>query len=378
MKLSRASLSIAACTLCAMLAPRPASAQTTYAVVDLGPANYSAAANGIEAGHAVGAIYQGDYLAYRATIWPGAGASAIDLHPAALLDYPPLNAVGRSTATGIWGTIQVGYGSGVPTSQRSRALKWTGTPASVTVLQPPFDTNESGALGIGNGDGQITGYGVTVQFVSGRGTIRRVDGPTHALLWQPNSNIAIDLNNGAEATVAVAAGGGEQVGYGGKSSSTSATSISGAKAMLWKGSPNSFIWLHPQNGFFTSTAVATDGTQEVGSGVVSSGVRLAPAINHALLWFHTAASVVDLHPAGFDQSYATGVSEMKQAGYGVLAGNSHALVWSGTPGSAIDLHAFLPAGFIASQATGVDTGGSITGIAFTATGRRAILWVPVF
>ncbi len=375
MKKSLHSLSLLACALVALQASRPAAAQTVYRAVDLGPVGYNASANGIDAGHAVGSVFLTDASQYRAALWPTAGATPIDLHPSALLDYPSLNATGRSTALGTWGNIQIGYGSGVPTNQRNRALKWLGTLDSVTLLQTPFDTNESGALGIGNGDGQIVGYGVTVQFVSGRGTVRRFDGPTHAMLWLPNSTVAIDLHNGAEATVAVAAGGGEQVGYGGKSGF--GTSLSETKAMLWTGSPSGFVWLHPQNGFVASQAVATDGTQEVGNGVVASKVRLAPSVTHALLWFHTAVSVVDLHPAGFDQSYATGVSELKQVGYGTLAGNPHALVWSGTAGSAIDLNQFLPTGFAASQATGMDTGGTITGFAFDGAHRHAILWIPV-
>ena len=367
--------SLVVCALGVFQAVRPAVAQTTYTPVDLGPVGSNASANGIEAGHAVGSVYLNDALQYRAALWPGAGAAPIDLHPSALLDYPALNAYGRSTALGIWGNIQVGYGSGVPTNQRNRALKWTGTPDSVTLLQTPFDTNESGAFGIGNGDGQIVGYGVTVQFVSGRGTVRRFDGPTHALLWLPNTSVAIDLHNGAEATVAVAAGGGEQVGYGGKNNSGS--TLSETKAMLWHGSPSNFIWLHPQNGFATSQAVATDGTQEVGSGIVASKVQFAPSVPHALLWFHTAASVVDLHPSGFEQSYATGVSELKQVGYGTLAGNPHALVWSGTANSVVDLNRFLPAKFVGSQATGVDTGGTITGVAYDGIQRHAILWIPI-
>ena len=364
-----------ACATGVCQASQPAYAQTAYTAIDLGPVGSNASANGIDAGRAVGSVYVGDASQYGAVLWPGAGAAPIDLHPSALLDYPPLNARGRSTALGIWGNIQVGYGSGVPTNQRNRALKWMGTADSVMLLQTPFDTNESGALGIGNGDGQIVGYGVTVQFISGRGQVRRFDGPTHALLWLPNTAVAIDLHNGAEATVAVAAGGGEQVGYGGKNGFGS--SLSETKAMLWHGSPSGFIWLHPQNGFATSQALATDGTQEVGSGIVASKVRLAPSVTHALLWFHTAASVVDLHPAAFDQSYATGVSELKQVGYGTLAGSTHALVWSGTAAGVVDLNQFLPTGFVGSQATGVDTGGTVTGIAYDGTQRHAILWIPV-
>lgn len=377
MKTSLSALFLLTCALTALLPSRQATAQTAYAVFDLGPVGGGAAANGIDAGHAVGNVYGSDASLYRATLWPGGAAAPVDLHPAALLDYPSLNAQGRSTALAIWGNIQVGYGSGVPTNQRNRALRWLGSADSVTVLQTPFDTTESGALGIGNGDGQIVGYGVTVQFVSGRGQIRRISGPTHALLWQPGTTVAIDLHNGAEATVATATGGGEQVGYGGKAGF--GATLSETKAMLWHGSSNNFVWLHPQNGFATSQALATDGIQEVGSGIVASNIRLTPSVTHALLWAHTAVSVIDLQPAGFDQSYAVGVSEGKQVGYGTLApGGTHALVWKGTAGSVIDLQAFLSAAFVSSQATAIDTGGTITGIAYDGAQRHAVLWIPIF
>ena len=376
MKTSPQTLFVLACALAALSTSRQAAAQTRYTVLDLGPVGSGAVANGIDAGHAVGNVYGSDASQYRAALWPGS-APAIDLHPASLLDYPSLSAVGRSSALAIWGNIQVGYGSGVPTNQRNRALRWTGSADSATVLQTPFETNESGALGIGNGDGQIVGYGVTVQFVSGRGQIRRFDGPTHAVLWMPGAPVATDLHNGAEATVATAAGGGEQVGYGGKAGFGSV--LSETKAMLWHGSASSFVWLHPQNGFVTSQALATDGIQEVGSGIIASKVRLATSVTHALLWAHTSSSVVDLQPAGFDQSYAVGVSEGKQVGYGTLSqGGTHALAWTGTAGSVVDLQMFLPASFVSSQATAIDTNGNITGIAYDGAVRHAVLWVPIF
>ena len=122
-------------------------------------------------------------------------------------------------------------------------------------------------------------------------------------------------------------------------------------------------------------------TQEVGSGLAAALVRTDPAHTHALLWAHTAASVVDLHPAGFDDSSATGVSELKQVGWGrfVLpngATTTHALVWSGSAASVLDLNQFLPVGADGAQATGIDTGGTIAGTAFVAGQRHAVLWVP--
>src|SRR2546425_8460222 len=51
------------------------------------------------------------------------------------------------------------------------------------------------------------------------------------------------------------------------------------------------IDLHP-DGFAYSEAVGTFGGQQVGYGILNTGYA------HALLWSGSAASVVDLHPAG--------------------------------------------------------------------------------
>ena len=70
--------------------------------------------------------------------------------------------------------------------------------------------------------------------------------------------------------------------------------------------------------------------------------------------------VVDLNPSDFFWSECYGISGSQQVGYGYrrfASGlNPSALLWSGTASSAVDLTQFLPAGFVGSQATGVDTG----------------------
>jgi hypothetical protein len=102
---------------------------------------------------------------------------------------------------------------------------------------------------------------------------------------------------------------------------------------------------------------------------------------HALLWNGTAASVVDLHPAGFSDSNATAVSGAGQVGYGYSEGSNHAFLWSGTAASALDLHPFLsdlgPV-FTDSTATAIDDNGTIVGIATDADFHDyAVMWTPV-
>jgi hypothetical protein len=56
----------------------------------------------------------------------------------------------------------------------------------------------------------------------------------------------------------------------------------------------------------------------------------------------------------------------------------HALLWSGSADSCVDLNTFLPAGFVTSEATGIDEQGCITGTAFDEGGRyHAVMWVPI-
>ena len=96
------------------------------------------------------------------------------------------------------------------------------------------------------------------------------------------------------------------------------------------------------------------------------------------MWHGTAASVVDLHPAGFKESTADAVSGNSQVGTGYLTvsvDDARALLWQGTAASVVNLH---PAGFVSSAALGVD-GNTQVGFAMTDDGMnnavsRAIMW----
>jgi hypothetical protein len=116
-------------------------------------------------------------------------------------------------------------------------------------------------------------------------------------------------------------------------------------ALLWSGSAASVVDLHPA-GFDSSYARGISGNSQVGEGFDSMASQ-----THALLWSGSAASVVDLHPVGFDNSFARGVHGGTQVGFGGATGSGyHALLWSGSAASAVDLH---PAGFDDTFANGV-------------------------
>ena len=120
------------------------------------------------------------------------------------------------------------------------------------------------------------------------------------------------------------------------------------------------------------------GDQQVG-GVVFGDVNSQPL--HAMLWTGTAASAVDLHPAaGFTRTTAVDTNGRQQVGDGegnVTGGMEHALLWNGD-NVVHDLHGFLPAGAVRSFAEGIDDDGTIVGYAiFAGESTRAFLWVPV-
>ncbi len=141
-------------------------------------------------------------------------------------------------------------------------------------------------------------------------------------------------------------------------------------ALLWNGTAASAVDLNPA-GYTSSFAYGASGTTQVGYGYGTTGNN-----NHALLWNGTAASAVDLNPAGYTYSLAYGASGTKQVGYGdstATGNNDHALLWSGTAASFVDLN---PAGYTSSAALGA-SGTTQVGYGFgTATGNNthALLW----
>jgi len=160
----------------------------------------------------------------------------------------------------------------------------------------------------------------------------------------------------------------QQVGYG-----SYLASGGDYHALLWNGSPDSYVDLNP-SGFAGSEAAGISGTQQVGYGWVSATRRY----EHALLWNGSAASYVDLNPSGFLSSFATGTSGTQQVGYGsgpVTGDYEHALLWNGSADNYVDLHQFLSSDFTSSEALGIAGNGNIVGYAYDGLGYpHAILW----
>ena len=247
------------------------------------------------------------------------------------------------------------------------ALLWNGTAASLVDLHP--------AAGFTNTE--ATGVSGNVQVGFGRGAATsHID---HALMWNGTAASVVDLTpSGFFETRAFGAAGGSQIGYG------SGTPTGGnIHALVWHGTAASAVDLDPPGAAYEgSYGYGIDANSQVGAALK---IAVNPNDNayHAFLWNGTAASGVDLNPAGMFESYAVGVAGGSQVGYArsTALGNYHAFLWNGTAGSAVDLHPLLTGlgpTFAQSQAIAIDQHGNIVGGANDESGRLyAVLWTPI-
>jgi hypothetical protein len=219
-----------------------------------------------------------------------------------------------------------GYGYG--TSNQGEGVVWS-TSGGVTL--PPSTFTSSYAFGVGGN--QAVGSGTNRQSVE----------VGSALLWDGLANSPVNLNptnlnESIYISAATATNGTQQVGWG----SYNATNSFFTHALLWNGTASSAVDLNPTNlpGYTISQALGTDGTNQVGygAGTVATGDVQNP---YALLWNNTAASAVNLNPAGYSSSYAYAVSGNEEVGY-AWEGIDNAMVWMGNAQSAVDLNPTLP------------------------------------
>lgn len=142
---------------------------------------------------------------------------------------------------------------------------------------------------------------------------------------------------GATQSTCGAVNGGQQAGQ--------VTVAGDPRAALWTGSDGSWVDLTPA-GYSASSASGLDGAHQVGSTWMS--------VWHAALWTGSAASWIDLHPSWATESWATGVSNGQQVGYGhLVTGFPRACLWTGSAASCVDLN---PANAQGSYAWGVGGG----------------------
>jgi hypothetical protein len=260
-----------------------------------------------------------------------------------------------SSATGVDGNVQVGYGASSATGGQPHALMWNGTSDNYVDLHP---------------SGFVASRALAVSGPSQAGIVWN-EGDVldpHAALWKGSADSFVDLHiEGWEGSQALGVSGNRQIGWVGGP---------GSHAMLWNGAPESYVDLNPL-GFSHTWGTGIDGDTQVGYG----GGAATDSTVHALKWNSTPESVVDLHPAGFEFSETTAVAGKWQVGFGQIGSFEHALVWSGTSSSAVDLHQYLTGlgtTFFNSKATGVNSKGEIVGLAHDPRGQwRAVVWSPV-
>jgi hypothetical protein len=188
-------------------------------------------------------------------------------------------------------------------------------------------------------------------------------GLPHATVWSSSSSSWIDINpiGGVTSSVfgaapGVSGGSGQQAGF-------YRTSSSAQRACIWSGTAASHVNLHPAGaGAGASECNATDGVQQVGYATVSSGSR-------ASLWTGTAASWINLNPAGATLSNAYAVQGGVQGGIARVNNLTRASIWTGTAASWIDLS---PPGSTLSSVNAID-GNQQGGYAIIGN-QHAVLW----
>jgi Big-like domain-containing protein len=250
------------------------------------------------------------------------------------------------------------------------AYLWQNGGSTRVLLHPGEPYQLSEALGVGGG--QQVGYVYFGFYCSecGRYIFR------HAALWSGSADSFTLLHMaGADETRALDTDGTQQVGY----AFYNVPNTPPYHAVLWRGAGNAPIDLHPGPGFSHTFATGVADGQQAGYG-------WGPATNedlHALLWKGSAASLVDLNPAGFYASSINAVRGGIQVGGGgrYQDPSGRALAWRGTAASVIDLHALLPAGYQNSNsiANDIDENGNIVGLATEDSTQQtvAVLWKPV-
>ncbi len=242
----------------------------------------------------------------------------------------------------------------------NQGILWEGA-ASPTINLTPSAYNQSYCFGVYHG--QQIGYAESIQYFTAT---------QHALLWSGSANAFVDLHPPLAFSFSKGLGifAGQQVGtvanvpYGPTNTSGYETTD---HAVMWSGTAASAIDLHPY-GFDASAAVSTNGVQQGGWGY--SAAAAGGSYLHAMMWYGSAASAVDLHPAGWVDTRVNAMGATVQVGEGwtgpTYSSNSyrHALAWLGTAASVIDLNQFLPTGYTNAVATGIDEVGNIAGYAY--------------
>jgi len=275
----------------------------------------------------------------------------------------------RSRATAVSGGVQVGYVE--DHNYVAQAALWRGSADSMRVLY----NGRSFALGIA--DNLVAGYVVENNSGHGRAILWNLAGWDPDSPWGPPYTIWLHpLYSNHYASYALAIGDGEVVGYVGGYDFDMGWHYT--HAVLWNAELpyDGLVDLHP-TGYQYSYAYGVGGGQQVGY-VAGPSTFNYP---QAALWSGSAGSFVNLHPSDYRESYAWDVWSGQQVGYVVthLHGKRAAL-WSGSASSFVSLHDFLGPEFTQSEARSITHENGFTYVVGSGynshTGRwEALMWV---
>jgi hypothetical protein len=307
---------------------------------------------------------------FHGLLWSSTGVSTV---------MTPTNLTGYSSSQifSAGGNQQAGWGGGTATGYTStndlyHAMIWNGSANTAVDLHPTLLTGFTSSVATATDGTRQAGYALT-----GSNNVY------HAMAWSGTADSAVDLNPtqfaNYDQSVAFGVSGNQQVGY-----MTAPDHFQlPQQAVLWNGTAASAVSLDPvqlesqsSNAARGSVAYGIGGGKEVGFAAVISGQV------HAILWSGTAASAVDLNPAGSSNSEAFATNGVWQVGYtGIPTGSQppylpNAMVWKGTADSAVNLQSLLPSNFGLSTAYDVNSAGDVFGMAEDTSGYfHAIEWV---
>jgi hypothetical protein len=189
-------------------------------------------------------------------------------------------------------------------------------------------------------------------------------GTGRPVLWHGSAETAVDLTPSFATSAAVfdTHGGRQAGGFG-----ILVKNQMVAHAAVWQGNSELVIDIHPDE-VYSSGAWGI-----VGDIAVGRVFHKRVSYGHAALWDLSTHTWQDVHPAGFDQSWAVDTNGSQHVGWASLNGFKHALLWKG--GKYLDLP--LAPGIITAEATGIDESGYVSGVGYDESRGYALVWQPV-
>lgn len=247
-----------------------------------------------------------------------------------------------SVAQGVDGGVQVGRAiyDTPDYNNIDHPTKWTGTAASAQDLTQ--GGSQGGSISDFAGDKLVGWWWEPLScYVGGHWTTcyyRR------ACWWNLDGTFHSTSYSGFEYTTMSGTDGVSVVGSG---STDDAVGNVFTRAVIWQPPTHEFAQsIHP-TGYTDSSLTCVDGEYQFGT------AQLPFAIIHAGMWHGTAASFVDMNPAGANNSFINDASDGQQVGVINQWNNPHAVLWYGSPESVVDVN---PAGATSSSIVACEGG----------------------